>query len=101
GIDLCTFSGHKIHGLKGTGILYIKNGTTLFPLFHGGGQENKHRSGTENVAGSAALVRALRLIKEREQKEGSKLKELMHDLRSGLAELEGVIINTPAEAAPH
>ncbi|WP_318842371.1 cysteine desulfurase family protein [Virgibacillus alimentarius] len=68
GIDLCTFSGHKIHGLKGTGILYVKNGTTLFPLFHGGNQESGIRSGTENLAGSVSLVKALRLMKEREKK---------------------------------
>src|SRR5690625_1869009 len=52
GIDLSTFSGHKIHGLKGTGMLYIRNGTTVFPLLHGGGQEDGFRSGTENVAGN-------------------------------------------------
>src|SRR5699024_7912544 len=52
GIDLCSFSGHKINGLKGTGMLYKKRGTTLFPLFHGGGQEFNIRSGTENVAGN-------------------------------------------------
>src|SRR5699024_1305530 len=39
GIDLCTISGHKIHGLKGTGILYVKKETALFPLFHGANQE--------------------------------------------------------------
>ena len=37
-VDLCTFSGHKINGLKGTGLLYVRDGVTLFPLFHGGGQ---------------------------------------------------------------
>src|SRR5699024_5596296 len=66
GIDLCTFSGHKIHGLKGSGMLYVKQGTKLFPLFHGGNQEDAFRSGTENVAGNVSFVRALRLIKERE-----------------------------------
>src|SRR5690625_2201724 len=64
-IDLCTFSGHKIHGLKGTGMLYIKQGVRLSPLFHGGNQEQGIRSGTENVAGNVAFVRALRLLKER------------------------------------
>src|SRR5699024_6474720 len=53
-IDLCTFSGHKIHGLKGTGILYVNNRVSLFPLFHGGNQEKNIRSGTENVAGAVS-----------------------------------------------
>src|SRR5699024_5999781 len=59
GIDLCTFSGHKIHGLKGTGMLFVKEGTSLYPLFHGGDQEFGLRSGTENVAGNVSFVRAL------------------------------------------
>ena len=66
-IDLCTFSGHKIHGLKGTGVLYKKQGVRLFPLFHGGNQEQGIRPGTENVAGNIAFVRALRLVIEKEQ----------------------------------
>src|SRR5699024_8027640 len=61
-IDLCTFSGHKIHGLKGTGMLYIKQGVRLFPLFHGGNQEQSIRFGTVNVVGSVSLVRALHLL---------------------------------------
>ncbi len=101
GIDLCTFSGHKIHGLKGTGILYVRNGTTLFPLFHGGDQENRLRSGTENVAGSVSFVKALRLIKEREKNETGHLHKLIHYLRTGLAAIEDVQIHTPKLAAPH
>src|SRR5699024_9277838 len=64
GIDLCTISGHKIHGLKGTGLLYVKNGTSLYPLQHGGGQEHNYRSGTENMAGAVSLVKAIRMIHE-------------------------------------
>src|SRR5699024_2325493 len=48
-IDLYSISGHKIHGLKGTGLLFVKNGIRLFPLSHGGGQERNLRSGTENL----------------------------------------------------
>ena len=60
-VDLCTISGHKVHGLKGTGILYIRDGVRIDPLFHGGNQETKIRSGTENVAGIVALSKALRI----------------------------------------
>lgn len=101
GIDLCTMSGHKIHGLKGTGILYIKNGTTLFPLFHGGSQENNLRSGTENVAGIVGLVKALRLSLENMDKYIENIEELNHYLRNQLKAIDGVDINTPKYSAPH
>ncbi|PAV30141.1 cysteine desulfurase NifS [Virgibacillus profundi] len=101
GIDLCTFSGHKIHGLKGTGILYVNNRTTLFPLFHGGNQENAIRSGTENLAGAVAMVKALRLIKEREKEELNNLYELQKYLLDEINRLEGVVMNTPLHSAPH
>jgi len=101
GIDLCTISGHKIHGLKGTGILYIKKGTTLFPLFHGGNQEQGLRSGTENLAGAVSLVKAIRLINERQRKGIVHMRELQQLLREKLSEMEGVEVNTPENAAPH
>lgn len=101
GIDLCTFSGHKIHGLKGTGILYVNKHTTLFPLFHGGGQENGIRSGTENLAGAVSMVKALRLIKEKEKKNISHLYELRNYLWSELQKIEGTRINSPEQGAPH
>ncbi|WP_188453398.1 cysteine desulfurase family protein [Virgibacillus oceani] len=102
GIDLCTISGHKIHGLKGTGILYVNNRTKLFPLFHGGSQEQAIRSGTENLAGSVAIVKALRLIKERHANERSNLAEVHRYLREELQHIDGIIINTPEKpAAPH
>src|SRR4030042_2767986 len=50
-IDLVTLNGHKIHGPKGVGALYIREGTQIIPLLHGGGHEGKKRSGTGNVFG--------------------------------------------------
>jgi len=58
-VDLLSISGHKFGGMKGTGVLYIKKGLRLPPLHHGGGQERKLRSGTENVVGIIALSAAL------------------------------------------
>src|SRR5690606_38275314 len=101
GIDLATFSGHKINGLKGTGVLYVKKGTTLFPLFHGGGQEFGIRSGTENVAGNVAFAKALRLIKEKEQAKRHELNEIRMKLYEALEQMEGVEMNSPKEGAPH
>ena len=63
GVSLLSASGHKINGSKGTGFLYVKKGTTLDPFMTGGGQEQKLRSGTENVAGIVAMGEACRLAK--------------------------------------
>ena len=54
-IDLLSASGHKIHGPKGSGFIYIKNGTKIRPVIHGGGQERGLRSGTENVYAQVGL----------------------------------------------
>ncbi|WP_174614052.1 cysteine desulfurase family protein [Virgibacillus ihumii] len=101
GIDLCTISGHKIHGLKGTGILYVNERTNLLPLFHGGDQERSLRSGTENLAGAVSLVKAMRLISERETKGTKHMNGLKQLLVKHLEAMDGVVINTPSDAAPH
>lgn len=100
-IDLCTISGHKIHGLKGTGLLYIKKATTIFPLFHGGKQQANYRSGTENVAGIVSFVKAMRLITEKEESYHDYLFQMNKLLRHSLQELPEVIINTSENQAPH
>lgn len=60
GVDLLSLSGHKFHGPRGTGTLFIKAKTPILPLIHGGGQERNRRSGTENVAGAVGLAAALK-----------------------------------------
>ena len=55
GVDLCSFSGHKFYSLKGCGVLYVKKGTKLASLIHGGPQERKRRAGTENLLSVASL----------------------------------------------
>ncbi|RCW66293.1 cysteine desulfurase family protein [Saliterribacillus persicus] len=102
GIDFSTLSGHKIHGLKGTGLLYIKNGTILFPLLHGGGQEMKVRSGTENVAGIVALAKAMRIQLDHLNEDQKSLVEMKSELLRAIEKIDGTVVNTPTEnAAPH
>ncbi|AZB43944.1 cysteine desulfurase [Bacillus sp. FJAT-42376] len=102
GIDLCTLSAHKFHGLKGTGILFIKKGLRLTPLLSGGDQENQLRSGTESVAGIAAAAKALRMSMEDFRKHGPAVEETKRQILNRLREINGVEINTPLEqSAPH
>ncbi|RBW71457.1 cysteine desulfurase family protein [Bacillus taeanensis] len=101
-IDLCTISGHKVHGLKGTGILYIREGVSLSPLFTGGEQEFNKRAGTENVPGIASLAKALRLSFERSKDGREHLQSLKELLFHELSNIEGIVINTPMDvSAPH
>lgn len=64
GVSLLSASGHKINACKGAGFLYVKRGTRLDPLIAGGGQEQKMRSGTENVVGIVAMGEACRIAKD-------------------------------------
>lgn len=75
-IDLLSASSHKIYGPKGVGFLYVKNGVKIHPLIHGGGQERKMRSGTENVAGIVGFGEALKIAKRKMQKEAEREKKL-------------------------
>ncbi|WP_042345306.1 cysteine desulfurase family protein [Bacillus massiliigorillae] len=101
-IDLCTISGHKFHGLKGTGVLFVREGINLSPLFSGGSQERRLRSGTENVAGAVSLAKALRLTYETTHTEKQQMKQTQEYLRSELEKMKGVVVNTPTHhCAPH
>ncbi len=102
GIDLCTISAHKFHGLKGNGILFIREGVKMFPLFTGGSQERKLRSGTENVAGAVSTAKALRMIFQKKKHDMKNLLEVSRFLKEELMKIPGVVVNTPEEnCAPH
>lgn len=100
-IDLCTFSAHKFHGLKGTGFMFKRNGIRLDPLISGGNQESKLRSGTENTGGIVAMAKALRMTELiRIQKEET-LASIRNYLLGELHVFPEVCIHTPVVAAPH
>ncbi len=102
GIDLCSFSAHKFHGLKGTGFLFIREGVQLDPLLAGGNQEWKRRSGTENVAGAVSSAKALRLLLEKSKTGTLMMKNIQSLLTDGLHEINGINVQTvPSIAAPH
>lgn len=102
GIDLLSVSGHKIHGPKGIGFLYIANGVKIKPLIYGGGQQNGLRSGTENVPGAAGLgVAAKEMYTDHEEKV-QHLTALKDRLIDRMAEIEGTVVNSKkgTESAP-
>lgn len=101
-IDLCSFSAHKFHGVKGTGALYKRQGVQLSPLLSGGEQEYKVRSGTENTGGIVAMAKALRMTEEKREQASSSMKSIQTFLRTELEKMNGVTIHTPATGcAPH
>jgi cysteine desulfurase len=102
-IDAYTLSAHKFHGLKGNGVLYIKEGKRFEPLLAGGGQENTFRSGTENVAGAVSTAKALRLQLQNQKEKLTIIKRLNAYLREQLASIEGISIHSPSleKSVPH
>ncbi len=103
GIDLLSVSGHKIHGPKGVGFLYIRDRAKVQPLILGGGQQKNMRSGTENVAGIAGLGAAAERLYQDFDEKIARLYELREYLAAGMAALEGTTINGASghAAAPH
>ena len=94
GIDLLSVSSHKIHGPKGVGFLYIRNGVKIKPLIYGGGQQAGMRSGTENVPGVAGFGAAAKEMYTNHAEKVQKLIELKDYMTDRLGEIEGTVINS-------
>lgn len=108
GIDLLSVSGHKIHGPKGIGFLYVSYKIKIKPIILGGGQQKNMRSGTENVCGIMGLGVAVKKIFDNFDEDNKRMCELRDSLAKGLLESEGTKVNGPlsdeetkAFAAPH
>ena len=102
-IDLLSVSGHKIHGPKGIGFLYIDEKVKIKPILFGGGQQGGTRSGTENVPGVAGLAKAVEMIYQNLDEEVERLYELKRIFVEGVRKIDDVIVNGhPDETgAPH
>ncbi len=101
--DLLSISGHKIGGPKGIGALFIRRGTHLQPLMHGGTQDRGRRPGTENVAYAVGLAKAAELTLAEHEKESARLLALRDRLEAAIlaAIPDAVIHSRGAERAPH
>jgi cysteine desulfurase len=94
GVDLLSLSAHKLHGPKGVGALYIRRGTILKPLLHGGHDERDRRPGTENVPGIVGLGMAAELARRQLEAEGARVAALRDRLEEGILQrVPGVRVN--------
>lgn len=102
-VDMLSASGHKIHGPKGVGFLYLNEKVKIRPIVFGGGQQKNRRSGTENVPGAAGLARAVEEIYANLEEDTARLYELKDLFVYGIRRIEGARINglTGQESAPH
>lgn len=103
GIDMMSVSGHKIHGPKGSGFVYIKDKTKIKPIIHGGGQQNAMRSGTENVPGIAGIGQAVADVCVNLKENSEKMITLKNYFIDEITNIEGVSVNSGKDEkfAPH
>jgi cysteine desulfurase len=85
-VDLMSFSGHKINGPKGVGVLYIRKGTKIYPMLLGGHHEFAKRAGTENVPGIVGFAKAIEIAYKNIKTENEKMLNLKNKLYKGLTE---------------
>ena len=103
GVDMMSVSGHKIHGPKGIGFLYINEKVKIKPISYGGGQQKGMRSGTDNVPGMAGLAKAVEEVYQSLEKDVEHLYALKDYFVNGLMQIPDVKINgyTGFDSAPH
>jgi cysteine desulfurase len=98
GVDLLSISAHKFYGPKGIGALYIRKGTKIHPLIHGGEQEQRKRAGTENVAGIVGMGKAIEISILELDKERERLTNLRdYFIKEVEKRIEEVYLNGPRE----
>ena len=92
-LDFVTLNGHKIHGPKGVGALFVKKGIKIIPLLHGGGHEFKLRSSTENVPGIVGFATAVKIASNKNIKHMEKLRD---KLINGILKIPNTNLNGPS-----
>lgn len=102
-IDMLSASGHKIHGPKGVGLLYMREGAKVSPIMYGGGQQRGLRSGTENLPGIAGFAKAAELVYQDLEQDVDIMYALREKLTDGVKKIDDVIFNgcPGREGAPH
>lgn len=102
-IDLLSASGHKIHGPKGVGLLYVDEKVKIRPISYGGGQQGGMRSGTENVPGAAGLAKAVELVYKNLDQDVAKMYQIKKAFVEGIQKLDDVVVNgcSGENGAPH
>ena len=101
-IDFMSVSGHKLHGPKGIGFMYIKENNRIKPILTGGGQEIGIRSGTENTSGIYGLGEAIRIIHEDLDAKIEKIRKLRNLLKNEIIEnIKDIKINSPEDGVCH
>lgn len=93
GIDLMSISGHKIHGPKGVGALYIADERLVKPILYGGGQQHDMRPGTENVPGIAGLALAAKLSSDMQEEADRSMRLRKRELAEGVADLGDIRVH--------
>ena len=92
-VDMLSVSGHKIHGPKGVGFLYIREGAKVNPIIYGGGQQKGMRSGTENVPGIAGLAKAAEIAYDNLDEDMDRMYELRDIFIRGVNDIDNVRVN--------
>jgi cysteine desulfurase len=100
GADMCSFSGHKIHSIKGNGVLYVRKGVRIDPLILGGGQQDGMRSGTQSPVLAGAFLAALKEVTAGIDESREKIGEVNAYLRKELSD-RGAKILSPDDALPY
>lgn len=103
-VDMLSVSGHKIHGPKGSGFLFVDDRCRITPLIYGGGQQNGMRSGTDNVPGIAGLGVASERIYQNLEANAEHMYACKEKLAKGLSDIPDLVIHGPADlrqGAPH
>ena len=99
-VDMCSFSGHKIHSVKGTGVLYVKNGVRIDPLILGGGQQKNMRSGTQSLLLAKAFEAALEEAVETMEGSHADIEKINSYLRKELTARNAQVLS-PDDALPN